>query len=99
MKDLDKKAVAWKIITLVCGTATGLATDRVLALVWEKSFSREAPTNPADRRTSWPAALSWAVATGVGVGVARVVANRSAAAVWEVAINEAPPGVLTDSPA
>ena len=95
MKDLDKKAVAWKVLTLVCGTAAGLATDRVLAVVWEKSFSRKAPTNTADRRTSWPTALSWAVATGVGVGVARLVANRSAAVVWEAAMDEAPPGLST----
>lgn len=97
MKELDKKAVVWKIVTLASGTAAGLVTERVLVVVWDKAFSRIAPTNIADRRTSWAAALSWAVATGVGVGVARLVANRSAAAVWEAATDEVPPGMQTGS--
>ncbi len=97
MSGLDRRAVAWKFLTLACGTAAGLAADRVLTAVWERCASRDAPTNPADRSTSWPTALSWAVATGVGVGVARLVANRAAAAVWEVATDEAPPGMTTDS--
>ncbi len=96
MSDLDRRALAWKVLTLVCGAAAGLAADRVLTAVWETWSSREAPTNPADRSTSWSAALSWAVASGVGVGVARLVAKRSAAAVWEVALDEAPPGMSTD---
>jgi hypothetical protein len=36
-------------------------------------------------------AVSWAVASGVGVGVARLVAIRAAAGVWEAAVHEPPP--------
>jgi hypothetical protein len=36
--------------------------------------------------------VSWAVATGAGVGVARIVAIRSAARVWEATVHEPPPG-------
>jgi hypothetical protein len=43
-------------------------------------------------------ALSWAVATGVGVGVARLLAIRSAAALWEVAVHEPPPEPGLDEP-
>lgn len=87
------KSLGWNIVTLAVGTAAAIATRHVVTLAWEKASGQHAPTNPADARTSWPAALSWAVATGVAVGVARVVANRGAAAVWEAAIDEAPPGM------
>ena len=36
-------------------------------------------------------ALSWAIATGVGVGVTRLLAIRTAAVVWEAATDEPPP--------
>jgi hypothetical protein len=89
------KALLWKVVTLACGTAAGLATERVLVIVFERSLGRAAPRDPADRRTPWPEAVSWAAATGVGVGVARAIASRSAAAVWEAATDETPPGVAS----
>lgn len=97
MIDLDGRAVAWKMVSLACGAAAGLAADRVLTVAWSTWSSEDPPSNPVDRSTSWPTALSWAMATGVAVGVARLLANRSAAAVWEVALDEAPPGLSTAS--
>jgi hypothetical protein len=46
---------------------------------------------PADRRSPLLDAMSWAVATGVGVGLARLLAIRAAAGVWEAAVHEPPP--------
>ena len=46
---------------------------------------------PADRHSSWADALSWAVTTGVGAGVARLLAIRTAAVMWESTTNEVPP--------
>jgi Protein of unknown function (DUF4235) len=93
MLRIGKKALLWKVVTLACATVAGLVTERALVVAFERSLSRAAPRDPADRRTPWPEALSWAAATGVGVGVARAIARRSAAAVWEAATDEAPPGV------
>lgn len=96
MKALDKKKVAWKVVTVGSGAIAGLLTHRVLAVMWERSLGEVAPTNPADRRTSWPSALLWAVSTGAAAGVTRLVANRVAAAVWEATTHEAPPGLLPE---
>ena len=64
---------------------------RFLALAWKAVHGATPPPVPADRRSSWTDALSWAIATGVGAGVARLVAIRTAARVWEAAIHERPP--------
>ena len=40
-------------------------------------------------------AVTWAVATGAGVGVARILAIKSAAKVWEAVADEPPPGTET----
>jgi Protein of unknown function (DUF4235) len=85
------KKYAWKAITLGLGALTGLVTQRFLEVIWKALRGSTPPKVPADRRSSWADALSWAVATGVGVGVARLLAVRSAAALWEAAVHEPPP--------
>ena len=49
---------------------------------WERINKDVAPENPADPETSWKEAIVWSVATGVAVGVARMLAQRGAAAGW-----------------
>lgn len=53
-----------------------------LASGWERINNQVAPENPADPETSWKEALAWSVATGVAVGLARMLAQRGAAAGW-----------------
>jgi hypothetical protein len=43
------------------------------------------------RDVCWPDALTWAIAVAVGAAVARVVAQRGAAAAWERATGDPPP--------
>jgi hypothetical protein len=86
----DAKGLSWKVLSLACGALAGLMTQRVLTLAW-KGIRRETPPVPADRRSSWVDALTWAVATGVGVGVTRLLAIRTAAVVWEATTHEPPP--------
>lgn len=94
------KQYGWKAVTVGLGALTGLATQRLLEVIWKALRGSTAPKVPADRRSSWADTLSWAIATGVGTGVARLLAIRSAAAVWEAAAHEPPPEPgLTESPA
>lgn len=94
------KNYSWKAITLGSGAAAGLVAQRMLDAAWRALRSQVPPPIPADRRATWTDALSWAIATGVGAGVARLVAIRTAARVWEATIHEAPPepGLETERP-
>jgi len=85
------KKYSWKAVTVGLGALAGITTQRVLGVIWKALRGSTPPKVPADRRSSWVDALSWAVATGVGVGVARLLAVRTAAAVWEAAVHEPPP--------
>lgn len=85
------KKYGWKTITHALGALTGFATQRFLEVLWTGIRGSTPPKVPADRRLPWPDAVSWAVATGVGVGVGRLLAVRTAAAVWEAAVHEPPP--------
>jgi hypothetical protein len=91
----DNREIEWQALSIIGGALAGLATRQVMVVAWRAVAGTEPPENPADRRTSWPEALAWATAAGVGVGVARLVALRLSAAAWEAATKEAPPGVQT----
>jgi len=85
------KKYGWKAITIALGALVGLLTQRLIELPWTLVRGSTPPKVLADRRSPWLDAVSWAVASGVGVGVARLVAIRAAAGVWEAAVHEPPP--------
>jgi Protein of unknown function (DUF4235) len=85
------KKYGWKAIAVGVGALAGLATQRAIELVWNVVRGSPPPKVAADRNSPWPGAVSWAVATGIGVGVARLLAVRTAAVVWEAAAHEPPP--------
>ena len=89
----DRETIVWKVISLGLGAAAGIAAERLVTFMWKLVAHHAPPTDAADRRNPWPETIAWAAAVGVGAGVARAIANRSASAVWEVATNDTPPGV------
>lgn len=90
---MQRRDLAWKGISYGAGALATVATQRVLSQLWGRVANDAPPDNPADRSTDMLPALSWAIATGVGIGVMRLIALRSAARVWEVATNAPPPTV------
>jgi hypothetical protein len=92
----ERQKLGWKAISYGAGGFAGLCTQRVLEAAW-KGSRHASPPVPADRGSSWIEALSWAVATGVGIGVSRLVAIRTAAVVWEAATHEPPPEAALDA--
>jgi hypothetical protein len=90
------KEVGWKAISYGVGALAGLLTQRSLELAWRTFRPAASAPIAADRRSSWSDALSWALAMGVGVGVARLLAIRTAAVVWEAATHEPPPEVIAN---
>jgi hypothetical protein len=53
--------------------------------------------DPTSERFSWPNALLWTVAAGIGLAAARMVSQRVAAIGWKAATGTLPPG--TNEPA
>lgn len=84
---------AWRLIAGASGVAAAAATRQALRAVWRARKHDDPPANPAAPGTTWPDAMLWAVATGVALGVARLVAMRGAAAGWRRATGKLPPGL------
>lgn len=88
------KNLTYQLLSAFAGIVAAVTARKVVSALWRGDA--EPPLNPADRRISWRAGLTWAVAAGVGAAVARLVALRAAAAGWEMTTGETPPGIAAD---
>ena len=85
--------VGWKVVGITSGLLAARTSKTVLDKTWQKTQGDEPPRNPAAPGTTWPKALSWAVASGAGMAVARLIAMRGAAQAWKKTTGKLPPGI------
>lgn len=85
--------VGWRVVGLATGLAATKATRKAMDVGWNKTRGGEPPRNPAARDTQWSEAITWAVASGIALGLARLLAARGTAKMWEKATGSLPPGL------
>ena len=85
--------ILYKIVGILAGGVAGKVARSFLDKGWAKTKGGEPPLNPAVPGTTWNEALTWAVASGVAVAVARLVATKGVASTWVKATGQLPPGV------
>ena len=88
----------WKVVGIASGVAAGMGTRKVLRAGWRRTKGGDPPTNPAAPSTTWSEALGWAVASGVALAVAKLVAQRGAAEAWKAATGSYPKELEEVSP-
>ena len=71
----------WRIYAGTLGVATTFAAQKLVALGWRMITGKEPPT-PTDPDTPMVEAVSWVLASAVGVGVTELVTQRLAARHW-----------------
>jgi hypothetical protein len=67
-----------RLTVAAVGIVTTVATQRLLTFGW-KAVTGRRPPQPGDPEASWAGAVTWAVASGIGIGMARFWAQRLAA--------------------
>ncbi|HWH32421.1 MAG TPA: DUF4235 domain-containing protein [Egibacteraceae bacterium] len=82
----------WKAVTIGAGVLAGALVRKLLNAAWRGATHADPPTDPY-QPAGWGEAVTWAAASGIGIGVARLVAARGAAAGWHKAMGAPPPGV------
>ncbi len=89
---VDEERV-WDAVSLAMAAVAGIAMRRMLETVWEQWRGDEAPKNPAARSVGWGDALTWTLATGMAVGIARLLARRGLAEGWRRVRGDYPEGL------
>jgi hypothetical protein len=95
-REAPVKDQLWKAAVTLAAVGAGIAARNAATAAWTRRTGHEPPANPADPATGWGEAIGWTVATGVLVGVARLIARRGAAAAWAKLDGELPPGLVDD---
>ena len=89
----------WKLVSVMTGFLGGLAARKIIRAVYQavrKDGSPVTPFDPTNPRFSWPDALLWAAAAGIGLGITKVVSAQIAAFGWEAATGTLPPGAVEE---
>lgn len=87
----------WSATALAATVVAGIAARKALTTSWKVATGKEPPQNPADPDVSIGEALAWAMASGVAVGVARMLASRKAANYYRRSTGHLPPNLQEGS--
>lgn len=83
----------YKLFGVVGGVLAAKAARSALDKGWARTRGGEPPRNPAVPGVTWADGLAWAVASGIAVGVAKLVVTKGIASGWARATGHLPPGV------
>jgi hypothetical protein len=80
----------WKLYVGVLGAVTTIVAQRLVSKAWQVATGNEPPT-PTDPETPAVQAVTWALASGIGVGAVQLVTTRLAAKHWRKEMGTATP--------
>jgi hypothetical protein len=81
MLDLSLKK-QYDFLTKTSSIAGAIAMRNLLKKGWEGITHKKPPINPAAPSVIWREALLWGAATGMAIGITKVVTRRLSASAW-----------------
>jgi hypothetical protein len=69
----------WTLFGLAATLGATMAARKAMTATWKLSTGKQPPSNPEHPDVSMAEAIAWAAASGVAVGLARMLATRKAA--------------------
>jgi hypothetical protein len=88
--ELDDRT-AWTAFAAAAAMVGGAAVRQGLQQGWKLAMHEDPPLDPTSRDVPWRDAILWTVASGVAIGLGRLIARRGAAAWWERLTGDEPP--------
>lgn len=89
----DKPSKAWKLFGTVSAISAGVATKKMLEMAWKTATGHAPPANPEHPDVQWWEAISFAIASGAAIGVARMLTARKAAEYYRKSTGRLPAGM------
>ena len=83
----------WKVGGTLAVVLAGIITRKGMTAIWKAARKSDPPSNPANPSTQWGEAVAWTAASGIAVGVVRMLAGRAAAEGWRRYTGALPPGL------
>ena len=83
----------WRLASTITGMLGAFIAQKVIRALF-RAVRKETPDSvfdPNSARFSWPDAVLWAAAAGIGLGIAKVTSARIATIGWKAATGTLPP--------
>jgi hypothetical protein len=84
----------WRLVSTTTGLITAVLMKNLLRRAYRivRGEDPKAAFDSTSAGFSWPNALTWAAAAGIGLVAAKIIGDRLAAAAWKAATGSLPPG-------
>lgn len=92
----DTSSKFWTAFSLVSALGAAALAKQVVDKTWKFATGKQPPENPADPDVDIWEAVSWAIASGIAVGIARMLAQRKAASYYVKTTGQLPPELRRD---
>jgi hypothetical protein len=86
----------WTAFSLASALTAAAMAKKTLDKSWTLATGRKPPENPADPDVEIWEAVTWAVASGIAVGLAKMLAQRRAASYYARSTGHLPPELRKD---
>lgn len=87
-----KEQHLYAVTTLAAAALAEIVTRQLVQGGWKIAYGVRPPNNPAARDVSWTDALVFSAATGLLVGLARVIGKKAATSAMEARLGRKPRG-------
>ncbi|HET9501190.1 MAG TPA: DUF4235 domain-containing protein [Marmoricola sp.] len=86
----------WSLFSLVAALGGAALAKKGLDTSWRAATGRKPPANPADPDVDMWEAVTWAVASGAFIAIAKMLATRRAANYYRRSTGHLPPDLQKD---
>ena len=97
--DVTGRERMWRVVSTITGMLGGLLARRLIRATYRAIRNDTAPATPFDPTKpgfSWPDALLWATAAGIGLAIAKMTSARLTAIGWKAVTGTPPPGQVEE---
>jgi hypothetical protein len=92
-----KSSKIWTLFSLVAALGGAAVAKKGLDTTWRAATGRKPPANPADPDVDVWEAVTWAVASGAFIAIAKMLATRKAAHYYLRSTGHLPPELQKDN--
>ena len=90
---MAKASKVWSVYGLAATVVATIVARKAMTTSWKVATGKNPPQNPAHPDVSMGEAIAWATASGIAIGVARMLASRTAAIYYRNSTGHLPPNL------
>ena len=92
----DDSSKVWTVFSLVSALGAAAFARKAIDTTWKTATGKKPPENPADPDVDLWEAVTFALVSGMAVGLARMLAQRRAASYYVRSTGHLPPELARD---